>query len=96
MKRAASQVPTPGIRVHRLAAGLLAMVAFLAAPGCGRSGGPETSPAPVGAVQETPSAAATDPAEGMVWIPGGEFWMGGPGTTVTTALRSGLGAGEPM
>ncbi len=96
MKRAASQVPTPGIRVHRFAAGLLAMVAFLAAPGCGRSGGPETSPAPVGAVQESPSAAATDPAEGMVWIPGGEIWMGGPGTTVTTALRAGLGAGEPM
>jgi formylglycine-generating enzyme required for sulfatase activity len=32
----------------------------------------------------------------MVWIGGGEFSMGGPGVAATVALRSGLGAGEPM
>ena len=32
----------------------------------------------------------------MVWIPGGEFGMGGPGSQTTGALRAGLQAGEPM
>jgi len=74
------------------------VLALLGGPGCGRPTVPETPPSPSGAdpAVQVPASGSAASVEGMVWIPGGEFWMGGPGTSATAVLRSGLGAGEPM
>ena len=58
--------------------------------GCGQNSDPVTPAAATNAV------TLKMPPVGMVWIGGGEFLMGGPGAAATVALRSGLGAGEPM
>ena len=78
------------------------LVSLLFGAGCTPRSGPESpttaEPAPSvtqsgsGEVGTTTHAAPV----GMVWIGGGEFSMGGPGVAATVALRSGLGAGEPM
>ncbi len=66
-------------------------------PGCGpsepSSKGADESVTPAVATAETGSSG--DEA-GMVWIPGGEFWMGGPDDASISAVRSRLQPGEPV
>lgn len=79
------------------------VILLLVGVGCGRRAEPESAGNPG---QRSHSASVSDPAlpgaatnaapAGMVWIPGGEFWMGGPGSSATGLLRAGLQAGEPM
>ena len=86
------------------------LVSLLFEVGCGPRSGPESPTTAEAAQPVSPSIAQsvvpsgsgsvgipTNAAPvGMVWIAGGEFSMGGPGVATTVALRSGLGAGEPM
>jgi formylglycine-generating enzyme required for sulfatase activity len=63
--------------------------------GCGRA----SSPAPDRVDHATvPPAVAvpTNAPEGMVWIPGGEFWMGGPGERALSDLKKHLVPGEAV
>ena len=80
-----------------LGATLLMVVALLMVPGCGRPAPAEApASAPVASGSPEVGGVAKGAPTGMVWIPGGEFWMGGPGSSATGALRAGLQAGEPM
>jgi sulfatase modifying factor 1 len=76
------------------------LLLFLA--GCDRPTGPQstaqpTSPAATPEVASVASPRPEGPApDGMVWIPGGEFWMGGPGTDFAARERAALRPSEPV
>lgn len=73
------------------------MTALLLLPvGCKRPADP--SPVASGPVVVTvPAGRPTAPApEGMVWIPGGEFTMGGPGPSAAARSRAALNPEEPV
>ena len=76
--------------VSTLTATALVVSALLMGWGCGQNSDPKAPAAATNAV------TLKMPPVGMVWIGSGEFSMGGPGADTTVALRSGLGAGEPM
>src|SRR5262245_12715513 len=87
-------------------AGLTLAVMFLTA-GCERSG-PALSERPTGSAQPpTPSTTSstnlsapvvvtTNAPAGMVWIPAGDFWMGGPAAGPIDELRQRLQPGDPV
>ena len=84
--------PRHSTKPQRLAALLAALLT-----GCGPSepASPvQPSPAPVIATNTVAKGSVAD--DGMVWIPGGEFWMGGPDDASISAVRSRLQPGEPV
>jgi formylglycine-generating enzyme len=86
--RAMSRKVCELMRSIRIAVSLC--VALAGGIGCGRRGEePGSSAAPV-------RAAVHGAPTGMVWIPGGEFWMGGPSVQVSEALRAHLRPGESV
>ncbi len=87
------------VDVNRGGAGLLLRGLVLTAGfgwcfvGCKPASAP--APAPSGP-PPTPRTASTNPPPGMVWISGGEFWMGGPSGEPVETLRARIKPGEPV
>jgi len=89
-------------RVHRtppahvLGATALFVAGFLGA-GCGPSGTPSTAPSSPAVLSTQATTNAPSPApEGMVWIPGGVFWMGGPNPDIAARERAALKPSDPV
>jgi len=89
-----SAIPRPAALA--LAFSLSLVLTFALTPGCGRRDSPSTSSASASAAASAEAIAvgidaspAPGPApEGMVWIPGGTFWMGCEGCGLPDALPS--------
>lgn len=82
----------------------LACAVLLAVTGCDRSKAPDPTVS-AGPAQAVNNSAGTNPVpaqppgpapEGMVWIPGGVFWMGGPATDLGARERAVLKPSEPV
>jgi formylglycine-generating enzyme required for sulfatase activity len=74
---------------------MIGIIALAGGAGCERAA-PVAPPDAGKTSSHVASSAPTNAPEGMVWIPGGEFWMGGPAESSTRDLRNRLNASEPV